>query len=99
MMAPAETHAVTTRAIKHAKASEQYARALINASMAGFSLDLLPRRTDDLRTLIIPRSHPLPKTLLEQLMELAAYLRGRATDGVCSPVKLYVQHKPQQAPN
>lgn len=98
-MAPAEVHALTTRAIKHAKASEQYARALINASMAGFSLDLLPRRTDDPRTLIIPKSHPLPKRLLEQLMELAAHLRGRATDGACSPVKLYVQPRPQQAPN
>lgn len=98
-MAPAEAHAITTRAIKQAKASEQYARALINASLAGYNLDLLPRLTDDPRTLIIPKSHPLPKTLLEQLMELAAYLRGRATDGTCTPVKLYVQPKPQQAPN
>lgn len=98
-MAPAETHAVTTRAIKQAKASERYARALINASMAGFSLDVLPRSASDPRTLIIPKSHPLPKTLLEQLIELAGYLRGRATDGVCTPVKLYVQHNPQQAPN
>lgn len=92
---PATTHA----AIHQARVTEQYTRAIINARMAGFTLDLLPRRTDDLGTLVLPRNHPLPKNLLDQLIELAGFLRGRATDGICTPVKLYVQPRPQQAPN
>lgn len=91
--------ATTRAAIQQARATEQYTRAIINTRMAGFTLDLLPRRTDDMGTLVLPKHHPLPKPLLDQLIELAGFLRGRAMDGICAPVKLFVQATTQQAPN
>ena len=94
-----DTRTIIDAAIRHARANGQFTRALAAAARHGFTLDATPRRTDDPRTLTIPRDQALPEALLEQLMTLAAHLRCRAVDGLCTPVTLHVHPKPQHALN
>ncbi len=90
---------ITDTAIRHARASDQYAKAVTTAAIAGFTLDATPRRSDDRATLTLPRDRTLPDQLLEQLVALAAHLRGRAMDGTCTPITIHVHPKAHAAPN
>lgn len=94
-----EIQAITTTAFKNAKATEQFNRVQLLASLAGFTLNTTPRSAKDPMTLTIPRDHPLPDPLFEQLVQLAKHLRGRALDGHCTPITIHVHPKHQHAPN